>query len=363
MKLNLFSYIQMASAFYNIDKGQKVEQKVGKVMEKLTKNLYELQIAIKNSKNIGEKKKQVVESLENVKKILKEQKYILKLFEPPYPDLIFISWDDFVSGLEEFLKEWYTTASSDKARALAQKTEAFSRKFDKCYYIETVAKSAKDASKEIVDKCTSMLTEVKNAYEELGYSTAYFEAGLIDRGLFGASQDFGKFLFEIALEFDPYFNTPVIPASSIKGAFRAVYENLREHHWPKTNEVFGSSEPEANVGDLIFSDAYPVKPGFNGMILYPDILNPHYSREGEDILSETGWEPIPNPYLTVAPGTTFGFLIASPERRKRQLSWDKLGQVARAALDIGLGGKTCVGYGRFSFNINSVKLLWGGEKG
>jgi CRISPR type III-B/RAMP module RAMP protein Cmr6 len=349
MELNLFSYIQSISVVYNVGK------EVSREVEELSESLYGLEEAIKRNKRIEKRKEEVRKKLENVKskrRILQ----VLESLEPVYPDRVFIMLNDFITRLDQFLGiRYYNRTSLNEIHNLVEEMEKFKQKLEKIHYIEFAVNSAK--------LCKSLLNDIKNAYEELGFDTAYFEASLVERGLFGASQSFGKLLFEIALEWDPYFNVPIIPGSSIKGAFRAAYNNLRKPDWPATDEVFGSSEPEAKAGDLIFSDAYPVKPGFNEMLLYPDILNPHYSKEGKDILGEIGWEPVPNPYLTVAPGVTFGFLIASPERRRHRLSWDKLSEVVKAALDIGLGGKTCIGYGRFSFNVRNVKLHWGGEKG
>jgi len=353
MELNLFSYIQSISAVYNVGK------EVSREVEELSESLYRLEEAIKKNKEIGNRREEVRKKLENVKS--KRRIFqVLESLEPVYPDRVFITLNDFIVRLEQFLRiRNYDRTSLNEIRNLAKEMEKFKQKLEKTYYIEVAVSSAK--------LCRSLLNDIKNAYEELGFATAYFEASLVERGLFGASQSFGKLLFEIALEWDPYLNVPIIPGSSIKGAFRAVYDNLRNNlrklDWPTIDEVFGSSEPEAKAGDLIFSDAYPVKPGLNGMILYPDILNPHYSKEGRDILGEIGWEPVPNPYLTIAPGVTFGFLIASSERRGHRLSCNKLSEVAKAALDMGLGGKTCIGYGRFSLNVNSFKLHWGGEKG
>jgi CRISPR-associated protein Cmr6 len=348
MELNLFSYIQSISAVYNVSK------EVSKDIEELSESLHRLKRAIEkgDDRKIQDEKEKVKKNLEN-----KEETFqVLESLEPVYPNQVFNTLNDFVNKLNQFLERRnYDRASLSEIDNFTKEMEKFRQRLEKTYYIEFAVSSAK--------LYKSLLEDIKNAYEELDFATAYFEASLVERGLFGASQNFGKFLFEIALEWNPYLNVPIIPGSSIKGAFRAAYNNLRKPDWPATNEVFGSSEPEAEAGDLIFSDAYPVKPGLNGMILYPDILNPHYFKEGKDILYEIGWEPIPNPYLTIAPGVTFGFLIVSPERRRYQLSWNKLEEVARVALDIGLGGKTCIGYGRFSFNINSVKLHLGGEKG
>ena len=358
--LNLFSYVQYASMICNIDRGTKEgNEGFGEKLEGLSRNLDELVEAIEKSKNIGEKKKETLKSFENVKKVYENKRFeILKSLEIiHHPNRIFVEWDNFVGELSEILdpKTWLNSQSLNVVQNLAGKAKDLKQMFKKSYYIEYAAELAKKYARNAIGASSLVLNEIKNAYKELGYSFIYLEAQLVERGLFGASQSFGKLLFEIALEFDPYLNVPFIPGSSIKGAFRNTYENLRKPDWPATIEVFGSGAPEAEVGDLIFNDAYPIKPGFNEMILYPDILNPHYSKEGKDILGEYDWEPVPNPYLTVAPGTTFGFLIAS---KRNKLSFDKLNEVMKVVLEIGLGGKTCIGYGRFALNINVIERTW-----
>ena len=86
------------------------------------------------------------------------------------------------------------------------------------------------------------------------------------------------------------------------------------------------------------------------MILYPDVITPHYSRQGEDILEEYGWEPRPIPHLCIAPDTTFGFIVAS----RGWMGGERFKQVIRAAFKIGLGGRTSVGYGRLKLEVDHI---------
>ncbi|MEM2619316.1 MAG: type III-B CRISPR module RAMP protein Cmr6 [Candidatus Hadarchaeales archaeon] len=184
------------------------------------------------------------------------------------------------------------------------------------------------------------LNELKEALERAGYQTICIDAKLEDRGVFGVSQRFGEYLFEVGLEFDPYFNLPIIPGPSLKGATRSMYEVLREGNWPSPEEIFGDRE---TAGKVVFLDAYPIRPGRGKAILFPDVITPHYKgRSGEDLLEEFGWEPRPITYLCLAPGTTFRFIAGVVKDFKHVLE-----QTLLETLTWGLGAKTAVGYGRF----------------
>ena len=108
--------------------------------------------------------------------------------------------------------------------------------------------------------------------------------------------------------------------------------------------VFGTTK---RVGACIFHDGYPIEAGRNGYLIYPDVLTPHYMKEGRDILKENQAKPSPVVYLTVAPETVFKFIIAMPKDIDRRL-WDMFRKAALEALRLGIGGKTSIGYGRFS---------------
>ncbi len=128
------------------------------------------------------------------------------------------------------------------------------------------------------------------------------------RCLIGVSEAFGKIPFEVGLAFDPVLNTPLIPGSTLKGAFRHALLNLVERRYGRkkaeeiVNEVFGSRE---GVGLVGVTDAYPVSLGIGGRVLEPDVITPHYPG------AKTELDVKPNPilFLTIAPGVRFKFLI------------------------------------------------------
>jgi len=217
--------------------------------------------------------------------------------------------------------------------------------------IEESVRSLKIQADVICKRAREILSNIERAYKYTGYEVIVFEARLEERGLFGASQPFGITLFEVGLEFDPYLNAPIIPGSSVKGAIRSAWRALfGESEKESENYVFGSPK---RIGACIFHNGYPIEAGKNGYLLYPDVITPHYMKEGRDILEEHRAKPSPIVYLTVAPGTVFKFIIAMP----RDINEKLRGMLKRAifeALKLGIGGKTSIGFGRFS--LKSLRM-------
>jgi CRISPR-associated protein Cmr6 len=186
------------------------------------------------------------------------------------------------------------------------------------------------------------------------------------RALLGASSNFAYVPFEVGLNFDPFLCVPYIPASSIKGAARAAWRKIREKNLDERFEekeedrIFGRGGPDGNVGAIIFSDAFPVKHGKKGFILYPDVITPHYSKGGEDVFDETQAFPTPIPHLSIAPETVFSFVIAIPKRtvdiskEEARRIFRKVLMVTNVALKLGIGARTSVGYG--VFELKGLKI-------
>lgn len=220
---------------------------------------------------------------------------------------------------------------------------------------EQLAKSLKEQAGLICQRTKKALSEVENAYRYVGYEVISFEARLEERGLFGGSQHFGILAFDVGLEFDPYLNVPIIPGSSLKGAVRSAWRALfGDKEERAENFIFGGSN---SSGACAFHDGYPIRTGRSGYLLYPDVLTPHYLREGKDVLREHEAEPSPVVYLTVAPETFFKFIIAMPKEFDKDLR-RKLREALFEALKLGIGGKTNIGYGRF--RIENLRLSYGG---
>ncbi|MDW8063784.1 MAG: type III-B CRISPR module RAMP protein Cmr6 [Candidatus Caldarchaeum sp.] len=200
-------------------------------------------------------------------------------------------------------------------------------------------KLAKFSSQVDLNRVRGWLDEIKRAYRALGFSVIDLTAKLTYKGLVGAGSGFGHTAFEVGLAFDPILNVPYMPGSGIKGAARAAAELFM--NGDRVEMFFGDD----SVGRLDFHDAYPVQAGVRGYLLVPDVMTPHYSRGGQDILGEDKAHLTPIPFMAIAPETTFRFLIAD---RKGNLSDAK--EVVRAvavAFSNGLGAKTSIGYGVF----------------
>lgn len=236
------------------------------------------------------------------------------------------------------------------------------RQNKKCKLIEDLVKWSKESFYKSKVKIYDLLNETKTALKNLGYEVKDVEVRLKSRGLYGTSSNFGKLIFEVGLSLDPIINVPYIPGSSLKGAVRASYfVILRQRGYSEKdaerecNLLFGSHSAGASwVG---FTDAYPIKEGKNGYILYPDIMTPHY----KDVDTELDVNPIPLSFLTVAPGTHFRFFVF--QRRQRPSRADVSSILGRRepeekglglldlslllALKKGIGAKTTLGYSTF----------------
>lgn len=145
---------------------------------------------------------------------------------------------------------------------------------------------------------------------------------------------------------------PYLPGSTVKGLARATATLVKdgelasealafwcEHH----RRVFGPASGDGIParGEVQFFDAFPA----TWPNLEVDILTPHhqgYYAETEAVAAD--WdEPVPVPFLTVAPRTEFLFFIGGNEEDTRQV---------KALLSLGLewlgiGGKKSAGYGVF----------------
>lgn len=177
---------------------------------------------------------------------------------------------------------------------------------------------------------------------------------------------------------------PCIPASAIKGVLRlacglhiadsepkAVKEKedgqfeIPDTH-PLFRRYFGDTDTgkkDSVRGQIAFLDAFPAALPQDGRLFKTDIMNPHfgkyYAGEQEPLETES---PIPVKFLAVKEGTAFVFrclALPLPERDPNAAAADVFRpfdgedeQTLQALFEIaftqlGFGGKTSVGYGRF----------------
>lgn len=179
--------------------------------------------------------------------------------------------------------------------------------------------------------------------------------------------------FETGFVFDHTYGVPYLPGSSVKGGARCWARETRDSgdkRWGKDKDddtvldvVFGPEDSKGRLqkfeparGSVIFFDAYPS----SWPKLEVDILNPHYKDYYEKTAPPADWlSPNPVYFLTVASGQTFDFAVAVKPtvgeeafKAARVIDLDDLAKkaleaVKGAATELGLGGKTAVGYGYF----------------
>ncbi len=162
---------------------------------------------------------------------------------------------------------------------------------------------------------------------------------------------------DISLAWDPVLNLPYIPASTVKGVVRSYLTmNNVTVEGLSVDDLLGEAGRLAHVGYIVFFDAYPV--GCERTLVEPDVITPHYS-EVEGRVDETSVEPRPIVFPTIAPGTTIYFPVAVNVNLARRLkekgkvaklaegdTVNKVLEYVQRALEMGIGAKTSIGYGR-----------------
>lgn len=159
--------------------------------------------------------------------------------------------------------------------------------------------------------------------------------------------------FETGFVFDHTYGVPFLPGSSVKGAARAWAKEMKKDGqkdgWDATriNLIFGSEGKAPEPGSVAFFDVYPT----DWPEIDIDIINPHYAPYYADGKTPPAdWHsPIPNYFLTVKPHQQFEFVVAAkPDAQNNAtLASKAMEAVTGAAKNLGLGGKTAVGYGYF----------------
>lgn len=189
---------------------------------------------------------------------------------------------------------------------------------------------------------------------------------------------------ETGMILDRNTGVPFIPASGIKGVMRLAYsialaKNPEKEQWlkrvrinekqeyvedpdgdqfliddnePSLIKYFGSTDPDSSKrGQIVFLDAFPKTPP----ALRVDIMNPHFSKyyQGKTLPLETDM-PVPIKFVTVKKETEFIFRFAVLPLSKESFDDNDKKAIEEAfriaCEEIGFGGKTAIGYGRFKIN-------------
>ena len=172
---------------------------------------------------------------------------------------------------------------------------------------------------------------------------------------------------ETGMILDRNLGVPYIPASSIKGVLRLACAiniarkegktEVSDAH-PQLVKFFGSADTsQGSRGQVMFLDAYP-----EGTVeLQLDIMNPHYGKyySGENKQPVETESPIPIKFISVPAGTVFVFRAVCLPLADESFTEDEV-KALKDAFDtafevVGFGGKTAIGYGRFTRSSGGQK--------
>jgi len=189
------------------------------------------------------------------------------------------------------------------------KKDDFKRELFSKFYREFIAQYNR-TRETIFQRNNRYLMMLENSLKESGKEIITCEVRTKSRVLCDISSPFFWIPDEIGMAWDPILDTPIIPASEIKGAISAVmeFEGKKELR----DILFGGEIICKRKGEAIrialksivdFTDAYPVSS--NQDILGLDVMTPHYAKE----IEEHKVSPTPVKFLVINPGVTFRFLI------------------------------------------------------
>jgi|GEM_PF-722664 len=206
-------------------------------------------------------------------------------------------------------------------------------------------------NKELVSSVQSRQTAMLQNLQSSDWYVESFEARTDSRLIIGLG---GTSVIETGITLHPLYGFPYIPASGLKGLARAYAEIVAEASKEEKLLIFGSEDKDPrhgvnNIqGRVLFMDGLPV----SFPMLDLDIMNPHYGdyyqkktdSKDNPIPPADYLNPNPVTFLTVAAGQTFSFALFSrhAELVKKAKQW-----LIGGLTELGVGGKTNVGYGYF----------------
>ncbi|MEM1635960.1 MAG: type III-B CRISPR module RAMP protein Cmr6 [Thermosphaera sp.] len=194
-------------------------------------------------------------------------------------------------------------------------------------------------AKVLLDETKKYIDNLEQATRQAFWGVFRYEASLQSRlTVHGSSHHLP---LEISLAWDPLFNVPYIPSSSIRGVVRAFYGENDSH----VADLFGDVDHMSNI---VFFDAYPVRCEGRSLI-EADVITPHYV-EIAGRMDEARSSPIPLIFPVLAPGTVLHILVALKRPVENDLLSDFVNKVGKA-LESGLGARTSVGYGRICVKV------------
>ncbi|WP_051211322.1 type III-B CRISPR module RAMP protein Cmr6 [Runella zeae] len=181
--------------------------------------------------------------------------------------------------------------------------------------------------------------------------------------------------FKIGFSFDYTTGLPIIPGSSLKGTLRSVFPNEKGAHVHKNASDTIKDEKRKYIRTIlkvaddfdvdaleleifegkvngqylpmskhdVFLDAEIVKPNSKGLIFGDDYITPHVDTETRKPAPLKN--PTPLRFLKILPNVTFRFSFELQDGLLISAT-QKLALFQQILLDLGIGAKTNVGYGR-----------------
>ncbi len=190
----------------------------------------------------------------------------------------------------------------------------------------------------------------RDGLEQMGAQLREVEGvGRAAAGLGGAS------VIENGMTLHHTYGVPVIPGSSLKGTARAYAAANLDGVWADGGDAFrtlfggqvippGKTEQErARVGIAVFYDALPLPGTFK---VHNEVMTVHHKAyyRGDKNAAPADWDsPTPIPF----PSVSGKFLIAVHAPDAPEWAASAMGILKMALAEMGVGGKTSSGYGRF----------------
>jgi len=152
----------------------------------------------------------------------------------------------------------------------------------------------------------------------------------------------------LGFDFDYTTGIPIIRGSSIKGALKSVFKceeyvlEVIDRLRGETKNIKKLQEDLFEKGNIVFLDAEIIYIGKDGL-LKDDYITPHKKEQNSfSKVYEEFKNPAPLRFIKIAPNVEFEFRFIFNKKYEKYLPFFK-----QIILDIGLGAKTNVGYGKF----------------
>ncbi len=206
--------------------------------------------------------------------------------------------------------------------------------------VESLASSYKFGNLDAYTAYKNRMESVADGLKDQGYVVKRFMLKAISGLCIGMGRDSA---IENGITLERNLGIPIIPSSSIKGVVRS-YVTLygTDEEKSKINRYFGSDDDDnPKSGEIDFLNAYMI----SGSLPYKiDIINNHfqdYYLEGE---APNDWfSPNPVYFLRISEGKVFEFTILGKDEK---IVNEVQNLIEKAFKEVGIGGKTAVGYGR-----------------